>query len=274
MKEETRRAIAVSGNLSAQSGRIRRNRFTVIVVLCALCFSGVIAAETIYVVGKMRGNVPSIYVWPIFVPTLFVWIINRKSFSCIIFVLYCIAFIQATAGTWLLYTGRMLDYHTIDLTNEVISFLSTIVFVIYLTIPLFGSAKPAVLMSCLWASYFLVFLVLTGYLGKALMTGIFGSLIFSTALLAAGSVSRDRPWRAFWIANAGLALLFGGAELYAGYALNDPAATRFGGAHLWADGHITAAGVASLALDIAICTLSNLLGFYASRLFIERFKLE
>jgi hypothetical protein len=134
--------------------------------------------------------------------------------------------------------------------------------------------KPLVVVVCLVASYFLVIFALTGYSGKALATGILGSLIFSTALWAASFVSKGRPWRAFWIANTALTLLFGGAEVYAGYALKNPTATRFDGYHLWVDGHITAAGVASVMTDIAICTVSNLLGFYASRFIVVRFNLK
>jgi hypothetical protein len=59
-------------------------------------------------------------------------------------------------------------------------------------------------------------------------------------------------------------------------------ATRFGGGRLSIDGHITATGFASLAFDIAICidmyiavcTLSNFMGFYLSRLLIVRFKFD
>jgi hypothetical protein len=89
-------------------------------------------------------------------------------------------------------------------------------------------------------------------------------------LLAASFVARGRPWRAFWIANAVLILIFGGAELYGMLTVQNSQATRFDGARLLINGHITAAGYASLALDIAVCVISNFFGFYLSRILIER----
>jgi hypothetical protein len=134
--------------------------------------------------------------------------------------------------------------------------------------------RAAILVCCLIVSYFIVFLILSGYWGKALMTGILAAPIFSATLFAASFSSRGRPWRAFWIANIALALIFGGAEVYAGLTLKNPHLTRFGGAQLWIDGEITGAGLASLAFDIAICMLSNFIGFYAYRRFVERFNLK
>jgi hypothetical protein len=259
---------------AASALRRQLNRFPVIIALCALCISAVIGAETIYIVGKTRGHVQAIDIWPLFVPVVYICIINRRTFHYIILALYCVGLVQATAGAWLLSIGTMPDYETIAIIQGLMWLLSLAGFLIYSTIPLFGSAKPAVVISCLIGSYFLVFLILTGFWCKALMIGLFGSLIFSTALFAASFVSRGRPWRAFWIANAVLILLFGGAEVYSGYALTNPTATGFGGYHLWIDGHITAAGVASVAFDIAICTVSNFLGFYASRFFVARFNLK
>jgi hypothetical protein len=133
--------------------------------------------------------------------------------------------------------------------------------------------KPVVVLFCLALSYFVVFWMLTGYWGKALMTGIVASLLFSTTLLAASFVAKGRPWRAFWIANAVLILIFGGAEFY-GMLTQNSQATRFDGARLTINGDITAAGFASLALDITVCTVSNFLGFYLSRILIKRFEVD
>src|SRR5436189_787529 len=72
--------------------------------------------------------------------------------------------------------------------------------------------KPVLVVSCLMSSYFMVFLILGAYWGPALTYGIYGSLIFSTALAIANRFSRGRPWRAFWIANTALTLFFGGIE--------------------------------------------------------------
>jgi len=129
--------------------------------------------------------------------------------------------------------------------------------------------KPVIVVSCLALSYFVVFWILTGYWGKALMTGILASLLFSTTLLAASFVAKGRPWRTFWIANAALTLIFGGGELY-GMLTQHSLATRFDGARLSINGHITVAGYASLALDITVCIVSNFLGYYLSRIVIER----
>jgi hypothetical protein len=97
--------------------------------------------------------------------------------------------------------------------------------------------------------------------------------VFSLTLFAASFVSQGRPWRAFWIANTALILLFGGGELYAALTATESHATRFG-SRLMIDGHITAAGYASIVFDISICTLSNFLGFYLARRLIKRFSLE
>jgi len=134
--------------------------------------------------------------------------------------------------------------------------------------------KSALIVSCLAASYFVVFLMISNHWGQALMYSIYGSLVFSLALLAASFISPDVSWRAFWIATIALILIFGGIELYAALTLENSHATRFGGARLRIGGHITLAGFASIAFDIAICTLANFLGFYFSRLFIDRLNIE
>jgi hypothetical protein len=125
--------------------------------------------------------------------------------------------------------------------------------------------------ACLTASYFLVLVPILGHFGQALVTAILASIVFSVTLLVANIFSRGRAWRAFWIANIALTLFFGGWEIYAGLTLKPgDVVTRFGGELLWINGHITAAGVASTALDIGICVLSNLLGFSVARLLIAR----
>jgi ABC-type Fe3+-siderophore transport system permease subunit len=134
--------------------------------------------------------------------------------------------------------------------------------------------KSVLAFSCLMASYFVVFFVLSGYWGQALMTAILGSVVFSTTLLAASVFSQGQPWRAFWIANIALISIFGGGELYAALTLTNSHADRFGGAPLWINGRITAAGVASITFDVAMCTLSNFIGFYVSRLLVERLNIE
>ncbi|MCK1494930.1 hypothetical protein IVB14_32115 [Bradyrhizobium sp. 180] len=103
------------------------------------------------------------------------------------------------------------------------------------------------------------------------MTGILASLVFSTTFLIVSFVAHGRPWLAFWITNTVLVLIFGGAELYGLLAVKDNPAIRFGGARLSVDGHITAAGFASLAFDVSIGTLCNFFGFYLSQIFIKRF---
>jgi len=138
----------------------------------------------------------------------------------------------------------------------------------------FKMANAGLVVSCLFSSYFLVFLILSGYWGKAIMTGILGSLIFSLILFITSLIVRAKPWRTFWIANAALIFVLGGMELYAALMLVNSHATRFGGARLWIDGHITPSGFASIALDIAILTLSNFVGFYLSRIISERLNLE
>jgi hypothetical protein len=136
----------------------------------------------------------------------------------------------------------------------------------------FAMLKPIIFLACLVTSYFFVLCAVYGNLGQALATAILASIVFSVTLLVANIFSRGRAWRAFWIANVTLILLFGGGEIYAGLTLLKPGevATRFGGAQLWINGRITATGVASLALDIGICVLSNFLGFYVSRALIAR----
>jgi hypothetical protein len=130
--------------------------------------------------------------------------------------------------------------------------------------------KLLILICCLMASYFVMTWIVFGYWEKALVTGVLGALVFSTTFLAASLIAQDRPWRAFWIANAALILLFGGAELYGMLSKTTSPVTRFG-ARLTVDGHITAVGFASLAFDVGACTLSNFFGFYLSRFFIKLF---
>jgi len=134
--------------------------------------------------------------------------------------------------------------------------------------------KPATVVGCVFASYFVIFWIFFGYWGQALMTAILATLVFSTTLLVVSCFSNGRPWRAFWIANAVLILIFGGLELYGLLTIENNPATRFGGYPLSVDGHITAAGFASLSFDIAICTLSNFLGFWLSRFLLGRWKVE
>ena len=134
--------------------------------------------------------------------------------------------------------------------------------------------KPVLIVSCLTISYFLVFLMISNHWGQALMIAIYGSLVFSLALPASSFVTQRMPWREFWIANTALILIFGGLEIYAALTLHDSHATRFGGARLSVDGRITSAGFASIAFDIAICTLANFVGFCLARRLIERFNLE
>jgi hypothetical protein len=113
-----------------------------------------------------------------------------------------------------------------------------------------------------------------GYWGQALMIGILASPIFSLILFAASLLANGLNWRAFWLANAFLTLIFGGLELYGLLTIKDNPATRFGGAHLSVDGSITVAGYASLILDIAICVVSNFLGFFLSRVLIRRLDVQ
>jgi hypothetical protein len=133
--------------------------------------------------------------------------------------------------------------------------------------------RPVLVVSCLALSYFVVFWILSGYWGKALMTGILASPTFSITLLAASFAARGRPWRAFWIANAVLIFIFGGTELYAMMQAGSHT-TRFGGARLSVGGQITIAGYASLALDVAMCVVSNFIGFYLSRVLMKRFNID
>jgi hypothetical protein len=135
--------------------------------------------------------------------------------------------------------------------------------------------KPVLVVSCLFASWFVVFtLIGFGDWGRALVYGVYGSLVFSLTLFVASLASQGRPWRAFWIANIALILLFGGLDIYSMLTIKDSHATRFGGGRLVIDGRITATGFASTAFDISICTLSNFLGFYLARRLIKRFSLE
>jgi len=138
----------------------------------------------------------------------------------------------------------------------------------------FKMIKSVLTILCLMASYFFVMLILSGYWGQALAYGILGSLVFYITLLSVSVALRAQHWRAFWIANIVLISVFGGIELYAMLTLPDLHATRFGGARLSIGGHITVAGFMSLALDIGICTLSNFIGVYLSRLLIEHFNIE
>jgi hypothetical protein len=140
-----------------------------------------------------------------------------------------------------------------------------------------GSAamlKPMIIVTCVFAAYFILIWIFLGYWGQALMTGLLATFVFSIALLAASLVAQGRPWRAFWIANAVLIAAFGGIELLGLLTIKDNHATRFGGALLSVDGQITAAGYASLAFDVAICSLCNFLGFYLSRIFMKRFNVQ
>jgi hypothetical protein len=130
--------------------------------------------------------------------------------------------------------------------------------------------RPIIVISSIFASYFVMIWLFLGYWGQALMVGWLATLVFSTTLFAASFVARGRPWRAFWIANAVLILVFGGLELHGLLTIRDNHATRFGGARLSVDGYITATGYASLVFDIALCTLSNFLGFYLSQFLIRR----
>jgi hypothetical protein len=134
--------------------------------------------------------------------------------------------------------------------------------------------KPVTVVGCVFLSYFVVVWIFFGYWGQALMMSIYATAIFSTTLLAASCFSNGRPWRAFWIANVVLILIFGGLELYALLTITDSHTTRFGGYRLSVDGHITVAGFASLTFDIAMCTSSNFLGFYLARVLLGRLKVE
>lgn len=133
--------------------------------------------------------------------------------------------------------------------------------------------RPVIVVSCVFTSYFLMIWFFLGYWGQALMTGVIATLVFSTTLLIASFVARGQSWRAFWIANAILIVVFGGLELHGLLTIRDSHTTRFGGARLSVDGYITAAGYASLLFDVAICTFSNFLGFSLSQFLIKRFNL-
>lgn len=132
--------------------------------------------------------------------------------------------------------------------------------------------RPVVVFSCLVASYFVTMWIVLGYWEKAIVTAVLAALVFSTTLLALSIATRNHPWRAFWIANLALAAFFGGIELF-GIAVIGTSATRFGGAPLSVDGHITLAGLASLFLDVGICVLSNFFGFSIARFLIARLNL-
>jgi hypothetical protein len=133
---------------------------------------------------------------------------------------------------------------------------------------------PVIVVVSLVLSYFVVTWILLGYWGQALMIGILASPIFSLTLLATSFVLKGPNWRAFWLANAILILIFGGLELYGLLTIKDNPATRFGGALLSVDGRVTRAGYASLVLDIAICVVSNFLGFFLSRVLIKRLNVQ
>lgn len=130
--------------------------------------------------------------------------------------------------------------------------------------------RPVTVVICVFASYFIMSWMFFGYWGQALMIGLLATPIFCITLLAASFVAHGWSWRAFWIANCVLILVFGGLELH-GLLTTTSNATRFGGARLSVGGDITAAGYASLAFDIALCTLSNFLGVYLSQFVVERF---
>ena len=110
--------------------------------------------------------------------------------------------------------------------------------------------------------------IATGIWQKALVTAVLAAVVFSTTLLVVSFAVRNRPWRAFWLANAVLIAFFGGIDFYV-LAIKGTNATRFGGVRLF-DGHITFAGLASIIIDVGICVLSNLLGFILPALSINR----
>ena len=120
--------------------------------------------------------------------------------------------------------------------------------------------KSAVTPVCLFASYFVIWLALYGYWGKAVAGAMLGTLVFWTALLAARLISK-KPWRAFWIANIGLSSIIGGIEAYVWLTQQDP----------WADGHlrpgfVTDLSLANIVFDVVLWTIANLAGFALSRL--------
>ncbi|MCK1360597.1 hypothetical protein [Bradyrhizobium sp. 199] len=135
-------------------------------------------------------------------------------------------------------------------------------------------AKTALVFLCAFLSYFLMTWFFFGYWGQALATGVFATLIFCPTLFIAWFAARGRRWRAFWLANTVLVLLFGGLELWSLLSIERNHATRFGGALLSEGGHITLAGYASLIFDLAVGTASNFLGFWLSQVLIKRFDIN
>ena len=117
---------------------------------------------------------------------------------------------------------------------------------------------------------FFVMWPLSGYPGQALMTGLLAAFVFVSTFQIISSLVRSRPWLAFFITNIALVATFNGLELFAALTLKNNHATRFGGRLLAIDGHITAAGFASMALDLSICITGNSLGFLLYRILIKR----
>jgi hypothetical protein len=133
-------------------------------------------------------------------------------------------------------------------------------------------AKGLVILGSLALSWFGVFAVAIHW-GPALVYAMYGAVVFSPTLLVVSLVIPHAPWRAFLMTNIILIAIFGGAEIYAGHVLRNPNSIRFG-QRLWIDGHVTAAGLASIAFDIAICTLANVGGFSLARFLITRLGLK
>jgi hypothetical protein len=120
------------------------------------------------------------------------------------------------------------------------------------------------------AAYFFVMWPLSGYPGQALMTGLLAAVAFVIPFLIISSLITDRPWLAFLLTTTALVATFNGLELYGMLTLKNGHATRFGGRLLAIDGHITPAGFASMALDLAICVIGNCLEFLLYRILIRR----
>ena len=129
-------------------------------------------------------------------------------------------------------------------------------------------ARAALILVCLFLSYFVVFWVLYGLWGKALMTAILGSIVFSTTLLLVVWFTGSPLWRAFWIANTALILIVGGFALYATVSLPS-SGVRFGGP-VFFDGHITLRGVVSVIFDCVALVLCNFIGFLLATTVLER----
>jgi len=106
------------------------------------------------------------------------------------------------------------------------------------------------------------------------MTGLLAAFVFVSTFQIISSLVRSRPWLAFFITNIALVATFNGLELFAALTLKNNHATRFGGRLLTFDGHITAAGFASMALDLSICITGNSLGFLLYRILIKRLNIS